>query len=72
MMKNLLIVGASGLGKEILQLLKKITKENSDWNILGFVDDSKNIKNTKINGYTVLGGIEYFETNSFCLVVIAI
>ena len=72
MMNNIVIFGASGLGKEILQLLKVINKENSIWNILGFIDDNKNLKHKNINGYTVLGGVEYFETNSSFSVVVAI
>ena len=69
-MNNIVIYGASGLGKEILQLLKLINKKNKCWNILGFIDDNKNIKN--INGYPVIGGIEYFENIASCSVVIAI
>jgi sugar O-acyltransferase (sialic acid O-acetyltransferase NeuD family) len=72
MMNNIVIFGASGLGKEVLQLLKQINKENNIWNILGFIDDNKNLKNKNINGYAVLGGVEYFETNSSCSVVVAI
>jgi sugar O-acyltransferase (sialic acid O-acetyltransferase NeuD family) len=72
MMNNIVIFGASGLGKEILQLLKVINKENNIWNILGFIDDNKNLKNKNINEYPVLGGVEYFETNSSISVVVAI
>ena len=72
MMNNLVIFGASGLGKEVLQLLKLINKENNIWNILGFIDDDKNLINKNINGYPVLGGVEYFEINSACSVVVAI
>jgi len=72
MMNNIVIFGASGLGIEVLQLLKKISKINSDCNILGFIDDNKKLQKLNINGYNVLGGIEYFETNSYCSVVIAI
>jgi len=72
MMNNIVIFGASGLGKEVLQLLKVINKKNIVWNILGFIDDDINLKNKNINGYAVLGGVEYFETNSSLSVVFAI
>ena len=42
-MNNIVIYGASGLGKEILQLLKVINNKKKCWNILGFIDDNKNI-----------------------------
>jgi hypothetical protein len=41
-MNNIVIYGASGLGKEILQLLKVINNEKNYWNIQGFIDDNKN------------------------------
>jgi sugar O-acyltransferase (sialic acid O-acetyltransferase NeuD family) len=41
-MKNLLIYGAGGLGREILALVKNI----GQWNILGFIDDHKYTSNT--------------------------
>lgn len=38
-LKNLYIVGASGFGKEVQWLIKRINKENKTWNLLGYIDD---------------------------------
>ena len=39
MMKDLIIVGASGLGREVLQWIKDINRAIPTWNVLGFIDD---------------------------------
>lgn len=71
-MRDIVIVGASGFGKEVLQLLNKINEENLYWNILGFIDDNPELLGVTINNYKVIGQIEYLKNISFCYVVIAI
>lgn len=41
-MKDIVIVGAGGFGREVASLLKRINKESSTWNLLGFYDDDTN------------------------------
>lgn len=41
-MKNLLIIGAGGCGREVLQWAKDINKISKQWNIKGFLDDNSN------------------------------
>lgn len=55
MMKDLIIFGASGFGREVAWLVERINKAKPTWNILGFMDDNDEIQGTKINGYKVLG-----------------
>lgn len=38
-MKDLIIVGAGGFGREAYGLAKRINKENLQWNIKGFIND---------------------------------
>ena len=38
-MKNLVIIGAGGCGREVLQWAKDINKKEQRWNIRGFLDD---------------------------------
>ncbi len=40
-MKNLVIVGAGGCGREVLQWAKAVNKVEGRWNIKGFLDDNK-------------------------------
>lgn len=39
-MKDLIIVGASGFGREVLQWVKHCNKTTSTWNVKGFIDDN--------------------------------
>ncbi|MGL5766584.1 MAG: acetyltransferase [Sarcina sp.] len=54
-MKDIVIIGAGGLGKEIAWLIEDINKTGKKFNLLGFLDDGK-IKGENINNYKVLGG----------------
>jgi len=39
-MKDLIIVGAGGLGREVLQCVKDINRMKNKWNVRGFIDDN--------------------------------
>ena len=54
-MKDLIIIGASGFGREVAWLVERINKVSPQWNLLGFIDDNELIQNTEVNGYKVLG-----------------
>lgn len=56
--KKLILVGASGFGREVAWLVERINSEKQSWEILGFLDDNPNLVNKKINGYRVLGQIK--------------
>lgn len=68
-MKDIYIIGASGFGREVAWLIEEL----DEFNVIGFVDDNKEIQDKKINDIPVVGGISFLidqkeETN----VVIAI
>lgn len=54
-MKDIVIFGASGFGREVAWLIERINKLRSTWNLLGFIDDDDAIQDRDINGYKVLG-----------------
>jgi len=54
-MKDLIIFGASGFGREVAWAVERINKVSPTWNLLGFMDDNESIQGTEINGYKVLG-----------------
>ena len=54
-MKDLIIIGASGFGREVAWAVERINKVDPTWNLLGFIDDDENIQGKEINGYKVLG-----------------
>ncbi len=68
MMKDLIIFGASGFGREVAWLVERINKVNLTWNILGYIDDNEAIQNSEINGYKVLGktgDIKKYSDNTY-------
>ena len=56
-MKDLIIVGASGFGREVLQIVKDINKKEPTWNILGFLDDNEEALDGYECDYNVIGTI---------------
>ena len=54
-MKDLIIFGASGFGREVAWAVERINKVEPTWNLLGFMDDNNGIQQSEINGYRVLG-----------------
>jgi sugar O-acyltransferase (sialic acid O-acetyltransferase NeuD family) len=67
-MKDLIICGAGGLGREVLSIIRSLP----EWNILGFVDDEREV-NSEIQGYSVLGNINFLnKISSLIYVIIAL
>ena len=56
-MKDIVIYGAGGFGREIACLLMRINTIELTWNLVGFIDDGKNIGEKNDFG-VVLGGID--------------
>ncbi|HBI6897042.1 TPA: acetyltransferase [Clostridium perfringens] len=58
-MKDLIIIGAGGVGQELIYIINQINKKEKIWNVLGYVDDNKKIQDMTILGYKVLGGLNW-------------
>lgn len=56
--KEIVIVGAGGMGGDTQWLIERINQQKHMYQILGYIDDGKP-KGMEVNGYPVLGGIEY-------------
>ena len=56
-MKDVIIIGASGFGREVLHTIHAINKINPTWNVLGFLDDNVHALDGFSIGYKVLGKI---------------
>ena len=73
MLKDIVIIGAGGVGRETALIIQDINKVNKEWNLLGFIDDNADIKGSKVNGYEVLGNLSFLENyNKEIYVVCAI
>lgn len=60
-MKDIFIIGAGGVGRETAWIIEEINIKKPTWNILGFIDDNESIWGTELNGYTVVGGLDYLD-----------
>ena len=60
-MKKIVIIGASGFATEVAWLIEEINLYKLEWEILGFVDDNFKKFPEFINGYKVLGDIDYIN-----------
>lgn len=67
-MKDIVIIGAGGFGREVAWLIEDINKVNKEWNMIGFVDDNESIQGKEINGYKVIGNIEWLKNQKLNVV----
>jgi acetyltransferase-like isoleucine patch superfamily enzyme len=65
-MEDLIIIGASGLGKEVAYYIKSINNVNPSFNVVGFIDDSSALLNNDIiYGIKVIGNLNDLINNKF-------
>ena len=57
-MKQIVIIGAGGFGREVAWLIEEINKESPTWDLKGFIDEDPLLEGKVLNGYKVIGGIE--------------
>ena len=60
-MKNLVIICAGDFGREIVNIVNRINRQEPTWNLLGFVDDTPAKQNTVIDGCPVLGTTQWLN-----------
>ena len=60
-MKDLIIIGAGGFGREVSWLVERINAAAPEWNILGFADDNESLLGKELDGYKVLGGTDVIK-----------
>lgn len=58
MMKDILIIGAGGVGREVALMIEEINNVRPTWNLLGFIDDNEGVWGMKYHEKRVLGGLE--------------
>ena len=55
-MKNIVLYGASGFGKEVAYIIERINEAEPTYNLLGFLDDGAQYhEGVTINGYPWVG-----------------
>ena len=63
-MKNLVIIGAGGCGREVLQWAKDINRVEKRWNIKGFIDDDLEALNGKNCSVPILSMIDEYKIDA--------
>lgn len=59
--KNLVIIGNGGFGREVLELIRDINKSSSEYNILGFINNDVSSFGSYCNEVAVLGNESWIE-----------
>jgi sugar O-acyltransferase (sialic acid O-acetyltransferase NeuD family) len=57
MVEELVIVGAGGFSRQIVELVEDLTRERPCWGLAGFLDDDPALAGSLVLGYPVLGPI---------------
>lgn len=73
-MKNIVIIGAGGVGREVSLIIQQINELEQTWNLLGFIDNNTDNWGKVINGYSVIGGIdslEFLSNDTYIVIAIA-
>ncbi|MFC0236517.1 acetyltransferase [Fictibacillus phosphorivorans] len=71
-MKDIVVYGAGGFAREVAYLIEQINENNPTWNLLGYIDDNKENQGEILNGYQVLGNIEWFKNTEKISVALGI
>ncbi|KAB2953754.1 acetyltransferase [Heliorestis acidaminivorans] len=71
-MRDLIIFGAGGFGREVHQVYEDIQEDKKSWNFIGFLDEGEALQSQEIHGYPVLGKLDWLQRHSEADVVIAI
>lgn len=71
-MKKIYIVGSGGFAREVAWLIEDINEKNPTWKIMGFIDENEDNIGKELNGYKVLGNLEYLNKQERAYVTIAI
>lgn len=61
-MKDIVIYGAGGFGREIACLINLINEKSPEWRVMGFLDDDENLWGTENKYGKVLGGLDWINT----------
>ena len=71
-MKNLIIIGARGFGREIYNLAKQTKEYNTEWTIKGFLDDKKDTLDKFKEYPQILSSVEDYEVQENDLFICAL
>jgi sugar O-acyltransferase (sialic acid O-acetyltransferase NeuD family) len=56
--EQLLVVGAGGLGREVVEAIRAVNARQPTWHLAGFLDDAPGLAGTTVGGVPVLGPVD--------------
>ncbi len=71
-MTDLVIFGAGGHGREVLQVALDMSADRSRWNLIGFADEDETLAGQSLQGLPVLGGLAQLRDLRTAALVVAI
>lgn len=74
MENDIVIYGAGGFGREVLQIIRDINSasKNPIWNPVGFLVDQEYVKDDLVNGLPILGSADWLKDNCDAKIVVAL
>jgi sugar O-acyltransferase (sialic acid O-acetyltransferase NeuD family) len=71
-MKDLIIVGAGGFGRDVLYTIEAVNAVKTEWNIKGFIDDNLNALDNVKCDYSIIGTISEWKPSDNEIFALAI
>lgn len=72
-MRDVVIIGAGGFGREVLDVFDAVNARKEEYNVLGFIIDAKYGQlGTIINDKPILGGFDWLERHSHVSAICAV
>jgi sugar O-acyltransferase (sialic acid O-acetyltransferase NeuD family) len=63
-MKDIVIIGSGGFSKQVIEIVEKRNSINREYNLIGIVDDNKELIGNKVLGYEIIGDTDYLNEYS--------
>jgi sugar O-acyltransferase (sialic acid O-acetyltransferase NeuD family) len=63
-LKDIAIIGAGGLGREVLAAIAACNDAQKEWNVVGFLDSNPTLVGSEVGGVPVLGSDDWQPRNS--------
>ena len=57
--KKIVIIGAGDFGREVLWTINDCNNSSEQFQVLGFIDDDKNLKNSSVKNIPIIGNMEW-------------
>lgn len=71
-LEDIAIVGTGGVGRYVIQALRDINEDSTKWNVLGFLDDDVSKHGQELDGFPILGPVDWIQKYPDVNLVVAV